>query len=221
MSVSNKESQAERTFSKPPREWKRRHHKENCDYNDCEDQNTIELFEHWQLVSLFSSSELCNSGWVIQWVWDYFRNVECLPFSEYMIHKRNPLSVNARGITNNNRTSADVDSNSSSTIPIAYKTLKRKISPVSIKAKKIYILPNMKWATARAWHLSIVRPSDSLTTLSPRETTRSIKKDMEFRPASRMATGGKGIFIRGLCAKILMPTNNEERSRCSTSSMSI
>lgn len=54
-----------------------------------------------------------------------------------MIHKRNPLSVNARGITNNNRTSADVDSNSSSTIPIAYKTLKRKISPVSIKAKNL------------------------------------------------------------------------------------
>lgn len=41
-----------------------------------------------------------------------------LPFKEYIIHRRKPLNVNARGMMNMSRTNADVDSNSSSTIPI-------------------------------------------------------------------------------------------------------
>jgi len=42
-----------------------------------------------------------------------------IPFRAYMIHIMNPLRVNANGITKNNRISADVDSNSSFTIPMA------------------------------------------------------------------------------------------------------
>jgi hypothetical protein len=33
-----------------------------------------------------------------------------------------------------------------------------------------------------------VRPRDSLTTLNPNETTRSMKNDMELRPASSIDT---------------------------------
>lgn len=103
---------------------------------------------------------------------------------------RNPLSVKANGMTNMSKTRADVDSNSSSTMPTAYKTRKSRVSialscDVDTERK---VPPKMKWAPARSWHFRIVRPSSSRTTLRPRETTRSMKKDSEFRPASRIAT---------------------------------
>jgi hypothetical protein len=39
-----------------------------------------------------------------------------------MIHKRNPLSVKANGIMNISKMTADVDSNSNSTMPMEYST---------------------------------------------------------------------------------------------------
>jgi hypothetical protein len=49
-------------------------------------------------------------------------NDEYTPFSEYMIHRRKPLRVNAKGMIKSKSNKADVDSSSSSTIPTAYKT---------------------------------------------------------------------------------------------------
>ncbi len=45
-----------------------------------------------------------------------------IPFKEYMIQRRKPLRVNAKGTTNTRRTTAEVDSRESSTIPMEYKT---------------------------------------------------------------------------------------------------
>jgi hypothetical protein len=45
------------------------------------------------------------------------------PFNEYNIQRRKPLRVKAKGMININKTKADVDSSSSSTMPTAYRTL--------------------------------------------------------------------------------------------------
>jgi len=47
-----------------------------------------------------------------------------LPLRDHRIHIRNALNVNASGTTKRSSTSADVDSNSSSTMPTAYRTIK-------------------------------------------------------------------------------------------------
>jgi len=44
------------------------------------------------------------------------------PLKEYMIQRRKPLRVNAKGTTNTRKTRAEVDSRASSTIPMEYKT---------------------------------------------------------------------------------------------------
>jgi hypothetical protein len=49
---------------------------------------------------------------------------EYLPLRDHRIHMRNALNVNASGTTKRRSTSADVDSNSSSTMPTAYRTIK-------------------------------------------------------------------------------------------------
>ena len=46
----------------------------------------------------------------------------CLPLRDHRIHMRNALNVNARGTTKRSSTRAEVDSNSSSTMPTAYRT---------------------------------------------------------------------------------------------------
>lgn len=48
-----------------------------------------------------------------------------IPFKEYIIHKRKALRVKARGIMKSKSISAEVDSNSNSTMPMAYRTKKR------------------------------------------------------------------------------------------------
>jgi hypothetical protein len=50
------------------------------------------------------------------------KNLAGVPFKEYMIHNRNPLSVKANGIMNISKMRADVDSNSNSTMPMEYNT---------------------------------------------------------------------------------------------------
>lgn len=50
-----------------------------------------------------------------------------IPFKAYIIHRRNPLRVNASGTMNNKSTSADVDSNVNSTMPMPYRTRPKQI----------------------------------------------------------------------------------------------
>ena len=89
---------------------------------------------------------------------------------------------------NISKTKADVDSSSSSTMPTAYRTLYVTFSQIARKSDNPRIPPKRKCAPASNWHLSIVRPRDSRTTLRPRDTTSSMKKDKAFLPASKMAT---------------------------------
>ena len=76
------------------------------------------------------------------------------------------------------------------------------------------ILPKMKWRAVSALHFNIVRPSDSRTTLKPNDTTRSIKNDMELRPASRIATWNPKISYENLKTCIVdFLTDNEKYGR--------
>lgn len=48
--------------------------------------------------------------------------VQHIPFREYIIQRRKPLRVKARGIMKIKRIRAEVDSNSNSTMPMEYRT---------------------------------------------------------------------------------------------------
>jgi len=69
------------------------------------------------------------------------------PFREYIIHKRKPLRVNARGMIKSRSNNADVDSSSSSTIPTAYRTNSYEVDAIEVKMNND-VLPKMKCATA-------------------------------------------------------------------------
>jgi hypothetical protein len=71
-----------------------------------------------------------------------------IPFNEYRIHIRNPLSVNASGMMNIRSTNADVASSSSSTIPTAYSTDGDGYY-TSIVIKKPSLPPKTKCSPAR------------------------------------------------------------------------
>ena len=65
----------------------------------------------------------------------------------------------------------------------------RRVSLEVLRKRRVLDTPpKMKCATAKIWHRSIMRPNDSLTTLKPRDTIKSRKKERALRPASRMAT---------------------------------
>lgn len=63
-----------------------------------------------------------------------------LPLSDHRIHMRNALKVNASGTTKRRSTSADVDSNSSSTMPTAYRTIKKVSAEIPARVvEKCYL----------------------------------------------------------------------------------
>jgi hypothetical protein len=75
--------------------------------------------EHLEFVSLLTVTEV-NDGSCdgIRMVLKGVSRIRMsVPFREYMIQRRKPLSVNAKGTTNMRRTSAEVDSRESSTMP--------------------------------------------------------------------------------------------------------
>jgi hypothetical protein len=77
---------------------------------------------------------------------EFFEIDEYTPFREYIIHRRNPLRVNARGMIKSRSNNADVDSSSSSTIPTAYRT--NNVSGCDGSQMNNDVLPKMKCAIA-------------------------------------------------------------------------
>jgi len=111
------------TFSQTTRERHGRYNEKDSNDDDGHYEDVIESFEHLQFITLLASTKVGDGSWMIlckcRMSWQVNKEK---PFSECMIHKRNPLNVNPSGITKSRSTSADVDSSFNSTIPIAYST---------------------------------------------------------------------------------------------------